>query len=98
MSNIHTFELRQREGSEGLMSGANTEFLIDGVKLPLATSVKIEVGAGELAKITITAFGRFKANGKIDMDLKTLESGGKTFPECSCYAEEDCKSGGCKHE
>lgn len=91
MSNIHTFELRQREGSEGLMSGATTEFLIDGVKLPLATSVKIEVGAGELAKITITAYGRFKASGKIDLNLKTLESEDpKVFPDCSCYDEKDC--------
>lgn len=90
MSNIHTFELRQREGSEGVMSGANTEFLIDGVKVPLATSVKIEVGAGELAKVTITAYGRFKASGKIDMDLKTIESGSRTLPECSCYAGCRC--------
>ena len=92
---IHTFELRQREGSTGVMSGANTEFLIDGVKVPLATSVKIEVGAGELAKVTITAYGRFKASGKIDLDLKTLESEDpdKKFPDCSCYAEEDCKHG-----
>ena len=74
MSEIHTFELRQREGSTGVMSGANTQLLIDGVPFPLATSIKIEVNARELAKITITAFGRFKASGKIDLNLKTLES------------------------
>lgn len=74
MSNLHTFELRQREGSTGIATGGNMEFLIDGVHFPFAKSVKIEVDAGGFAKVTIEAYGRIKATGKVSMDLKKFES------------------------
>lgn len=60
------FELRMREGATGLMTGANTELLMDGKKLGTVTNVKIEVGARSMAKITLEMYGRFHAVGTYD--------------------------------
>lgn len=60
----HIFELRQRENSTGVMTGANTELTMDGQKIMGVRKVKVEVEAGELAKITIEVVGRFHVIGQ----------------------------------
>lgn len=58
-------EIRQREGSEGLMVGANTELLIDGKPVKGAQRVSFEVNARGVATATITLVGRFKVSGRV---------------------------------
>lgn len=58
-------EIRQREGSKGVMVGANTELLIDGKPILGATGVRFEVNAKGVATATITLIGRFKVAGKV---------------------------------
>ena len=58
-------EVRQREGSESkVMTGANTELYLDGVKVRGATGVMFEVNARGIAKATITLIGRFDIKGR----------------------------------
>lgn len=57
-------EIRQRKGANGVMVGANTELLLDGVPVRGATAVTFEVSARGVAKATITLFGRFKVTGR----------------------------------
>lgn len=61
-------EIRQRDGAEGIMVGANTELLIDGKHVKGAQAVTFEVSARGIAKATITLVGRFKVSGKIKTD------------------------------
>jgi len=55
--------VRQRKGAEGIMTGANTELLIDGKPLPLVHSFKFSVNARGVAKATIEMFGRVEIDG-----------------------------------
>jgi hypothetical protein len=58
-------EVSQKEGANGVMTGANTLLLVDGKPLKGAQSFAFEVSAKGVAKATITLVGRFKINGKI---------------------------------
>lgn len=66
MSELHTFEIRQREGSKGAMTGANTEILIDGRHMAGISKVTLTIEAGGLAKLEMEAYGVFKAGGKYE--------------------------------
>lgn len=59
-----TIEVSQREGSTGVMTGANTVLLVDGKPLKGAQSFAFEVSAKGVAKATITLVGRFKISAK----------------------------------
>jgi hypothetical protein len=57
--------IRQKEGSQGLMSGGNTELFIDGKKMTSATKVNFEVAAAGVAKVTVELLGQVTIVGKI---------------------------------
>lgn len=61
---ITKFELRQRKGAKGVMSGATTELFMNGKKMTCVTSVKVEVGTNQLAKMTLEVIGAFNVIGK----------------------------------
>lgn len=63
------FELRMREGATGLMTGANTELLMDGKRLSTVTKVKVEVEARGLAKMTLEMFGQFEVTGNFEPEV-----------------------------
>lgn len=60
-----TVVIRQKEGSQGLMSGSNTELFIDGKKLTSATKVSFKVAAVGVAKVTVELLGQVVIIGKI---------------------------------
>lgn len=64
-SKLPLLEIKQREGSKGVMVGANTQVLIDGKPVKGATAVTFEVNARGVAKATVTLVGRFKVSGKV---------------------------------
>jgi hypothetical protein len=67
------FELKQREGATGPMTGANTELFIDGVKQGNVSRVTIDIGARGLAKIGLEMYGRVHVLGRFeDTSLETL--------------------------
>jgi hypothetical protein len=76
---LHTFELKSREGSSGLMAGPTSELLVDGVKMKGVRKVTVEVEAGEVARMTIQVVGKFHVLGQfspviLEQQLKEKES------------------------
>jgi len=65
MSELHTFELRQREGATGAMTGGNSQLLMDGVPLAGVKSVQIAVAAEGIATITVEMYGHFLVKSKM---------------------------------
>jgi hypothetical protein len=65
-------EIRQRKGSQGIMTGSNTEILIDGKKMGSATKVTFEVAANATAKVNVELLGRVAVSGKIGKYSKTV--------------------------
>ena len=66
---IPKFELRMREGATGLMTGANTELLMNGKRMGTVTKVKVEVEARGMAKMTLEMFGQFKVVGNFEPEV-----------------------------
>lgn len=67
------FELKQREGTTGPMTGANTELFIDGVRQGNVSALKIEVAGRGMAKISLEMYGRVHVLGRFeDTSLETL--------------------------
>jgi len=62
---MHKIEVRQKEGSEGLMTGANTEVFLDGKRLRCVTSLKFEVKAKGIAKLQLEMLGDYAVSGVI---------------------------------
>jgi hypothetical protein len=58
-------EIRQREGSKGIMTGGNTEVLVDGKKLTTATKVSFEVAASGIARVNVELLGEIAITGRI---------------------------------
>lgn len=60
-------EIRQKEGSEDqIMTGANTQILLDGKPLKGVTGVKFEVNARGVAKVTLEMYANVKVIGNIE--------------------------------
>lgn len=66
---IPKFELRMREGATGLMTGANTELLMDGKRMGTVTKVKVEVEARGLARMTLEMLGQFNVTGNFQPEI-----------------------------
>ena len=62
-NNGHRITVRQKAGSKGLMVGANTEVLLDGVPLKYATKFSFDVEACGLAKCKIELLGHVDLEG-----------------------------------
>ena len=73
------FELRMREGATGLMTGANTELLMDGKRLGTVSKVRIEVEARGLAKMSLEMWGQFEVTGNFDPEQ--VEVTNRLLPE-----------------
>jgi len=58
-------EIRQRKGSHGIMTGANTEVFVDGQKLRGATKVSIDVAANSVARVNVELIGEIAFVGQI---------------------------------
>jgi hypothetical protein len=65
-SNLHTFELRQREGATGPMAAGNAELLMDGVKMKGVRNVSIAVSATGLGVLSLEVYGHFNAIGTFE--------------------------------
>ena len=65
MSKGHKLEIRQKEGSEGIMTGANTELLLDGKPLKLVQGVKFQVQANGVAKVTLDMIANVAVVGQV---------------------------------
>jgi len=74
-------EIRQRKEEligGRIMTGANTQVLIDGKKVPYARSVEFKVDARGLAVVKLELYANVKIHGKIkteitEIDVKTGE-------------------------
>jgi len=58
-------EIKQRKGSPGIMTGANTEVFLDGKKLTGATKISFEVAANGIARVNVELLGQVAITGKI---------------------------------
>lgn len=65
-------ELRQRKGAKGIMTGGNTELLIDGKPLKGATKATFEVAANGVAKMTVEVLGQMAITGRIGSFSKVV--------------------------
>lgn len=65
--NYHFVELAAKQGSEGVLTGANAELLIDGEPVKGCHRVIIELGAMGIAKVQIELYAkvRFSAIGDV---------------------------------
>ena len=61
----HKIEIRQRAGKTGIMTGANTEVLLDGKNLKFVTSASFKVDAEGVAKVTLEMVGDVVVTGVI---------------------------------
>ena len=59
------FTLRQKPGSSGIMTGANSELLLNGKRLPLVKEATVTVKAGGLAELQVTMLGSIEVEGKL---------------------------------
>jgi hypothetical protein len=64
-------EIKQKKGSQGLMTGGNTELFIDGKKMTSATKVSFEVASNGVAKVNVELLGQVAVSGKIGQYTKT---------------------------
>jgi hypothetical protein len=56
--------VRNKPGAEGRLTvGANTEVLLDGVRVRGVNFIKIEIGAKKLAKVTIELYAEVEVDG-----------------------------------
>jgi len=63
---LQKITVRQRRGMEGrIMTGASTQIFLDGVPLKGAVSLKFEVHAAKVAKVTIEMFADVEIEGKV---------------------------------
>lgn len=62
----HKITVRKKEGAEGPMTGANTEILLDGKPLKMATGLKFEVSATSVAKVTIELLADVEIEGEVE--------------------------------
>jgi len=61
-----TIELRPKPGTEGqLMTGANTQVLMNGEKLPYVSAFKFEVNARGIAKVTLELYASVNIIGTV---------------------------------
>jgi hypothetical protein len=61
------FEVKTRDGSlDTVMTGANTEIYMNGVKLDNVTDFKLEIPARGVAKITLQMVGTVSVIGKFE--------------------------------
>lgn len=67
----HKLTVRQKEGSRGIMTGANTEILLDGKPLKYVNSLSFSVNASGVAQ----CFIGIMANVEIDGETLTELSG-----------------------
>lgn len=68
VSKPHKITIKQKDeaAEKGrIMHGATTEVLIDGKPITGLTNISFEVGAKELAKVTMTMFGDVEIFGNI---------------------------------
>jgi hypothetical protein len=63
---VHKIQLKQKNQNE-LLKGANTVVLLDGKELYGAKSIKIEVAACEVGKVTIELYA------SVEMDEATVQ-------------------------
>ena len=76
--NPHKIYISNKRGSEGNIStGANTEVSMDGVALRGVKSIKYEVDAKSIGKVTIEMYAQLD----IDHDAVTTELIGPNFTE-----------------
>ena len=73
MNKYQKIVIRQKKGSKGAMSGANTEVFIDGKELTGCTRLDFQVAALGLARVTLELIGRFEISGQIDKIQKKVK-------------------------
>ena len=64
---IHTFELRIKEGSTGALHGGNCEILMDGCKLKGLASVHIDLVGGKHATVKLEFLGNIHVLGDFNV-------------------------------
>lgn len=64
---LSRIEVRQRPDSGMVMTGANTEVLLDGKPIPGITFFKLEVKAGGVAKIMMEMVATVDVNAAVDL-------------------------------
>ncbi len=67
-SGTHLVTIRKKAGVKNLMTGMNTEVLLDGVPLLGATAVYFHVNAREPARVTIEMFADVEIEGEMEVD------------------------------
>jgi len=67
-----TIIVRQKGDSKTIMTGYNTELLIDGKKMPFVKSFEFKVSSGGIAEATIKMYGHVEIEGNVE-ELKKIE-------------------------
>lgn len=57
--------IRQFKGKNGIMTGANTEVLLNGEPVKLCKSVQFNVDAKGIAEVTFTVYGSVEVVGNL---------------------------------